>query len=279
MRFDLRRASPLLVPSLALIGACSTPTPFACEDDGQCQLDGAAGVCTEVGHCAYADPDCESGLRYPTGAGGALGGDCADGEGVVTTTDSGSTSSSVTTLEPSTAEPVTTEGVTSNSVTTDTSPSTTQPDPTDGGATGDPMQCEDPFPNEGPFEVPSIPLQGCQESVMGRFDEDFGPDWFRFSMDPQCEFSPFGSALFAMMEQPGELCLFVDCDVEQEVFCADMGPPQFQDGLRGCCMSAPGQVGVTPLGCDPAPDMFVRVQSWGDGDLACQPYFVDVFAQ
>lgn len=52
-----------------MLGGCFSSVQYACEDDAQCRVSGAAGVCAEEGYCAYQDPDCESGLRYGPFAG------------------------------------------------------------------------------------------------------------------------------------------------------------------------------------------------------------------
>lgn len=86
---------------VSLGGGCLTFPAFECETDEQCD-DG--GRCELVGHCSYADGECDSGRRFGPHA-GDLAGDCvemtdtggsdstggADGGGTGTTSGSGPT--------------------------------------------------------------------------------------------------------------------------------------------------------------------------------------------
>ncbi len=76
-----------------LFAACPKVSPFACEDDGQCDREDVGGVCID-GDCAYVDEDCPgSGLRFSPNAGDRAG-ECVPGGGTETTTGTGTSSSS-----------------------------------------------------------------------------------------------------------------------------------------------------------------------------------------
>lgn len=57
--------------------ACIRPQAFPCEEDDQCELDGAKGVCVEPGFCAYPDDDCDSGRRFEPNA-DEVAGECVE---------------------------------------------------------------------------------------------------------------------------------------------------------------------------------------------------------
>ncbi len=82
----------------ALFVAGCPSEPFGCENDGQCQVDAAAGMCEFNGYCSFPDPDCPSGRRYSNLAGGGLGGLCVNAPeettGAGSSTGPGTTSSS-----------------------------------------------------------------------------------------------------------------------------------------------------------------------------------------
>lgn len=70
-------AAPVAAATAGLVlGACLDVGAFACERDDQCALDGRGGQCSPEGYCAFADPACESGLRYHGSAAADLAGDC-----------------------------------------------------------------------------------------------------------------------------------------------------------------------------------------------------------
>lgn len=71
------------------LSACFSSVEYACEDDAQCRVGQAQGLCVEPGFCAYEDGDCDSGLRFGPFAGGRAD---ACVEGVDSTSVAGSSS-------------------------------------------------------------------------------------------------------------------------------------------------------------------------------------------
>ncbi|MEM6292148.1 MAG: hypothetical protein AAGA54_12810 [Myxococcota bacterium] len=122
---------------LALSGCADAPF-FSCDDDPQCQLAGAQGRCVD-GECAYPDPACPSGLRFPAVARPAVAGTCVDPGGTGSTSTTGST-----TTPPSTSSG-SGSGSGSTSVTTEASSSSGGPIPStcaiDELAGGDAFTC------------------------------------------------------------------------------------------------------------------------------------------
>lgn len=55
------------------VPGCFQTVTYACEDNAQCRVDGAQGVCEPSGYCAYEDDACDGGRRY-----GPFAGDLAD---------------------------------------------------------------------------------------------------------------------------------------------------------------------------------------------------------
>lgn len=51
------------------LSACFSSVDYACEDDAQCRVGQAQGVCVDPGFCAYEDGACDSGLRFGPFAG------------------------------------------------------------------------------------------------------------------------------------------------------------------------------------------------------------------
>jgi len=58
---------------------CPSVDPYACLEDAQCILDGSApGICDpQTDRCAYPDPTCDSGYRFPELTEGSLAGSCS----------------------------------------------------------------------------------------------------------------------------------------------------------------------------------------------------------
>lgn len=76
-----------------LLGACPSVSPFHCDDDTQCDREGASGVCID-GDCAYDDDECPgSGLRFSPNAGDRAG-ECVPQAGTETTSGTDSSTSS-----------------------------------------------------------------------------------------------------------------------------------------------------------------------------------------
>ncbi len=63
----------------AALAACGDPTPFTCDRNSDCSVDGVTGVCTNFNYCAFPDDTCQSGLRYHDSA-GSLAGTCVGSE-------------------------------------------------------------------------------------------------------------------------------------------------------------------------------------------------------
>ena len=271
-----------IVAGVALSSACSMPSAFACAGDVQCRLDGIEGMCTEAGHCAYPDPDCDTGWGYPAGVAGVFGGTCAPGvppeDGSVggdETSDAGAGMTAAVTGTTST---------TSDGSQGEASGSDPSVDPAESDATGDSFgsesgACPDAEPNDDPFALSPIELQQCGAVVLDEIDESFEPDWFQFvSTLDEC-----GLALglgTAMINVSAELCIFVQCSDGGEVPCGE-GEPTFFDEFVGCC-AAPvdpdGQVSVQSANCGPGQDYFVRVTGF-DGSSTCEPYELLFVAQ
>lgn len=51
------------------LSACFSSVDYACEDDAQCRVGQAQGICVDPGFCAYEDGACDSGLRFGPFAG------------------------------------------------------------------------------------------------------------------------------------------------------------------------------------------------------------------
>lgn len=63
---------------LGVVLGCSGSSVFLCEDDGDCQQDGASGQCQATGYCSFPDAQCPSGQRYGIHVGGSLAQTCVD---------------------------------------------------------------------------------------------------------------------------------------------------------------------------------------------------------
>ncbi|MEM6294881.1 MAG: right-handed parallel beta-helix repeat-containing protein [Myxococcota bacterium] len=89
------RVGVLLGTSVIGMAACPSVDPFLCASSGQCIRNGEVGVCEpSTSRCAYEDPDCESGLRYPSSTDRGLGGVCVEpGTGTSGQADATSTTS------------------------------------------------------------------------------------------------------------------------------------------------------------------------------------------
>lgn len=78
----------LIVASMSALGVgCVRLGGFACDTDGECDLDGENGVCQPEGFCSYPDAACSSGQRFEDEAPGQLGGSCVDPGGETGSTD------------------------------------------------------------------------------------------------------------------------------------------------------------------------------------------------
>lgn len=51
-------------------GACFQSVEYGCDEDAQCRVGTAEGVCAAAGFCAYEDESCFSGQRFGPYAGG-----------------------------------------------------------------------------------------------------------------------------------------------------------------------------------------------------------------
>lgn len=61
-----------------VVVSCGPPSAFLCQVDAECTLAGGQeGLCQESGFCSFPDEECESGYRYPSGA-GELAGQCVE---------------------------------------------------------------------------------------------------------------------------------------------------------------------------------------------------------
>jgi hypothetical protein len=102
--------------AIASVTAGCNASAFACADDGDCQLGGEPGVCV-VGNCAYPDPACPSGYRYPAGLGNGLAGECVspDDVGGSDTEMDGSTSAATGTTAPASSSDATAVDASSSS--------------------------------------------------------------------------------------------------------------------------------------------------------------------
>lgn len=63
--------------AVGVIVACGLSSPFACEDDTQCE----GGICQAVGWCSFPDGDCPSGQRFGEHSGDGLAQMCVDVDG------------------------------------------------------------------------------------------------------------------------------------------------------------------------------------------------------
>lgn len=113
--------------------ACSST--FACEEDSQCDQDGAAGVCQPAtGFCSFPSDDCESGQQYGELAPDGLAGTCVP---LVEDTESPTSDGGDTTGTP---DPGTDSGTTGSSVDSTTmsvDPDTSATDSTTGSGSED----------------------------------------------------------------------------------------------------------------------------------------------
>lgn len=149
------RALAVIVASSLLTG-CGTGA-FACENDGECNNGGVAGMCEPGGGCSFPDDRCPSGKRYGAHAPDGLGGSCVP-EGGSDSTDTSvgttltSTTTTITTLDSgdptSTTSPSTTSTTESSSGSSDES--TTGPSDTTGDV---PATFFDPFDREDGSEL------------------------------------------------------------------------------------------------------------------------------
>jgi hypothetical protein len=64
--------------AMALLPSCLASLTFECEDDAACVFDDVDGQCIAPGHCAYAQAECASGLRFGPAAGPGLASTCVD---------------------------------------------------------------------------------------------------------------------------------------------------------------------------------------------------------
>jgi hypothetical protein len=97
---------------LALTG-CGGGNAFACDDDAQCDP-ATGGRCEITGFCSFPDPECLSGYRYGTHAGGGLASSCTDPSPGTGTGSVGSTGPDTSTTDPTTT--TTTSGDTTGAV-------------------------------------------------------------------------------------------------------------------------------------------------------------------
>ncbi len=73
------RGSTLAGAALGLLlGACIARSPFACDDDAQCQRGDQPGLCAAPGYCAYLDDTCDSGWRFDRFAAADLAESCVE---------------------------------------------------------------------------------------------------------------------------------------------------------------------------------------------------------
>ncbi len=105
---------------------CPSVSPFVCGSSGQCVREGTVGVCQpDTARCAYEDPRCATGFRYPESTDLGLAGTCVDA------------SSAATTGSPSTGTPDpidTTDPLASSTSSTSASEADTTSDETTTGA-------------------------------------------------------------------------------------------------------------------------------------------------
>ncbi len=165
--------------------ACGASTPFQCQSNDQCTLEGSAGVCQDNGFCSFPDTDCPSGVRYGESAPPGLAGMCVDldaGSGGQTTGCVGSNcvETTSTTLDPSSST-VTSEDPVTGSVTTEaisvtepptTSGLTTMVDPETTGSTTDEVTTDVSETSSGPGTTTGTTTTGdplCPE-VLEEFD-------------------------------------------------------------------------------------------------------------
>ncbi|MCH9686350.1 MAG: hypothetical protein K0V04_33265 [Deltaproteobacteria bacterium] len=68
------------------LASCFGVTPYPCQQDSQCRLDGQQGWCEDEGFCSLPDDDCDGGRRFSEHAPGGLSEACV-GEGGSGSTD------------------------------------------------------------------------------------------------------------------------------------------------------------------------------------------------
>jgi hypothetical protein len=257
------------------VGSCYEPDAFFCRADVECSLAGRTGICTDVGTCAYLDPTCDSGWRYPPGVPGLLGGTCAPGPPPPGDDTTGSTGDDTeTTSSGSTSETDGTTGTRGDTETeTETETTGSSGEASTGTTTGE--MCPDPDAPDAPEETTLTMLPGCAAWLRVVLDKPQDVDWYEFSMPSACD-----STL--VLDAPGlfdgVLCLVPNCPPLG--FSCSSGPPQSTpEGLIGCCRDtdALDNVALTAFpSCAIHERFFVRIAH--RGTLMCEPFDFDITA-
>jgi hypothetical protein len=139
-------------------------------------------------------------------------------------------------------------------------------------------------PNETEGESVDLGNQYCKaqsKSFQGVLDGDADVDWFRFFGDfsgNQCDGNDNDpiAKIVVTADQPLEVCMYADCDIEGEVdFDCPDGTTMADSpgGRKGCCGTGSMEYVVNCEGPDESATMYVRLQN-APVD-ACLAYEVD----
>jgi hypothetical protein len=258
---------------LWLLLGCGRPVPFACQEDAQCRLDGEPGICTEHGHCAYADSACASGWRYPIGVGPALGGSCAPGSPITGAGTDLATSSVGSESTATTSDDETTGDVPG------THDTTGMMDPTTSGTTSDtePQGCGDPD-NTTPELAPTMPL-ACEQMLELAVGQERLDQWYWFDVASVCHAENWASYT-GSTTAAGRLCMYSRCNpFEGGVLCGELTEPAQYGEFSGCCVDDGAALtmfaGVCTLGGE---QLLVQV-SFAEEAEACSDYLLRVRVQ
>jgi hypothetical protein len=264
---------------LAVGLACASDDPFRCVEDGQCRLGGTPGVCA-LGHCAYPDASCDSGFRYPVGAGNGLAGTCAepnvvsDSGASATDSNSGSDSASDSdsdsdatseSSDPSTES--TSESTTDPTVGSSTA-STTDPETTSDSSTGivDDCEQENSEPNDT-LETAATFSPTCSFVIGGAAGGTDPSDWYRPEIDPACRTAPT-AVMLAANGGALRVCAVTRCSGGTPVMeCSET--TSIVGSVASCC----GEILEVTSSCSPnsVQETFLHVEDLGG---ACVAYTV-----
>lgn len=273
------RRTLLLVGAVVQAAACGSTTEFSCDNDDQCTLSGAAGICTAQGQCAYPDAACDSGYAFPAGSSSGRAGECVLGE----VAEGGSTTNAVSANGSATAVPGTTSTGSGEMDATNSSTATGDASVTDssgGSSSGDDSSgsdtsatCRDEV---GATPETAQPIPTCTPQIDGVVQDGDDIDVYRLGAeDETCVPATYS----ALVEGAIRACIVIACEgmTTPTVTCGGGASAGGLFGLLGCCSDGDleAQLVCASVDGNGPGEVYVIVDNEAEAAV-CEPYFIEL---